>query len=476
MSRIPARLLVAALLFGGCAGVDRRAGFGDVRDTVSGRLDKRVVWYHDSKADQEVERTIDVLLQDELTVDEAIQVALLYNRDLQAAYEEVGVAQADLVEAGLLRNPVFEAQFRLPGRPFNPYELHVVQEFIDILFIPLRRNAAAAALETAKFRVADIVLDHAAETRRSFYLLQGAEQLVEMRKTVAEATEASAMLAGRQYEAGNISDLALANEQALHEQAIVDLALAEGEALEQREKLNELLGLWRRQSAQWRIRPRLPEAAIAERSEEELESLAVSQRLDLLAKGQEIESLGKSLGLAKRSALIPTLEMGAHVEREPDGVATWGPSVGFTLPVFNQGQPAIARGISRLRQKQQEYLALAVRVQAEVRLARNRMREARRVAEHYKTVMLPLRGKIVEESQLHYNAMQIGPIRLLQAKQAELEAGSRYIEALRNHWVASADLERAVGERLEFAIEEEAVVEPPQRPTKADPHSHGGNP
>ncbi len=478
MTRMPAKLFLPVLFcFTGCATVDRRDGFDDVQRTVNDRINRHVVWYQDSAVDEEAGRAIASLIEDELTVDEAVEVALLRNRGLQAIYEDLGVAQADLVEAGLLRNPVFEAQIRFPGRPANPYELHVVQEFIDIFFIPLRRKVALAALEAVKFRVANAVLEHAAETRESFYLFQGTAQLVEMRKTVVEATAASAMLAGRQHEAGNISDLDLANEQALHEQTIVDLTLAQAEALERRERLNEAMGLWGAEAASWKIDPRLAEVSANESIEADLESLAVSQRLDLLAKAREIESLGQSLGLARASALIPSLEAGAHVEREPDGPATWGPSVGLTLPIFNQGQPAVARASSRLRQKQQEYVASAVKVRSEVRLARNRMMSAGKVAEHYKSVMLPLRGKIVEESQLHYNAMQIGPVQLLQAKQAELEAGSHYIEALRNYWIAFADLERAVGGRLDLARAEESKGSPhAEPPAKKEPISHGGHP
>lgn len=468
-------LLHVALLIGGCATVDRRAGFADVERSVNERIDKRVVWRQETNEDDELEHAIKTLIQDELSADEAVQIALLSNHSLQSTYEELGIAQADLVQAGLLQNPVFEAQFRFPGRPTNPYELHIVQDFIDIFFIPLRRKAASAAFEAAKFEVANAVLEVAAETRRSFYRLQGAEQLADMRKTVVEATAASALLAERQHKAGNISDLDLANEQALAEQSKIDFALSEIDALEQRERLNELMGLAGDEAGAWTISSRLPEALSSETTSDQWESLAILQRLDLLAARREIESLAHSLGLARSSALIPSLEIGAHVEREPDGPATWGPSVGLPLPVFSQGQPTITRATAKLRQSQQKYLALAVKVQTEVRSAQNRMSAARRLAEHYKSAMLPLREKIVEESQLHYNAMQIGPFQLLQAKQAELEAGGRYIEALENYWVARADLERAVGGRLDAAPQIESETKEAETPSHEHSTTHGGH-
>lgn len=462
----------------GCASLSPQPKFGEIQGTVNGRVRQRVEWRGTSAARAAVDGEIEGLLREPLTADSAVQIALLNNRSLQATYEELGVAQADLVEAGLLRNPIFEAQYRFPGRPANPYELHVVQDFIDVFFIPLRRRVAEAALEATKFRVANTVLEHAARTRQTFYRLQGAQQLVGMRETVVEATEASALLAQRQHDAGNISDLELANEEALSQQAKVDLLLARAKALEERESVNELLGLTSPQASMWSVAGRLgdllPEVDLAP---EHLESLALAQRLDLQSAKQKVEAQAQLLGLTRSTALLASLDVGAHVEREPDGPTTWGPSVGLPLPIFNQGRPAIARGMARLNQSQQEYLALAAKVGAEVRAARNRMVLAGQVAEHYKSVMLPLREKIVSESQLHYNAMQIGPLQLLQAKQAELEAGGRYIEALETYWVASADLERALGGRLELShAAPKQSSEHDEEPVPAQEPNHGGRP
>lgn len=461
----------------GCASLSPQGAFQDVQAKVIDRIEKRVQWRQDDHEDTEIQ----TLLQGTLSADQAVQIALLNNRSLQAVYAELGIAQADLVEAGLMKNPIFEAELRFPGRPDNPFELHVIQDFIDVFFIPLRRKVAGAALEAAKLRVAQAVLEHAAETRRTFYQIQGSEQLIDMRKTTVEALQASALLAERQHEAGNISDLDFANEQAAFEQSRIDLALAETEAIDQRERLNELMGVWGSEAGTWRIATRLPEPPNDEVAAEGLETLAVTQRLDLAATRQQVESLAQSLGLARNSALLTQLEISGHVEQEPEGDATWGPSVGLPLPIFNQGQPTIARAAAQLRRSQQQYYELAVKMRAEVRSARNRMLSARLLVQHYKTVVLPLRAKIVEETQLHYNAMQIGPSQLLQAKQGELEAGRAYVETLKSYWVARADLERAVGGRLPSPSHVQTTT--PQTIPNALSHTsshedsqHGGHP
>lgn len=432
----------------GCVSIPERPGFQDIQSDVAQRIDRQIVWNQNSPADLATSDEILQILREPLTVDEAVQIALLNNHNIHATYEELGIAQADLVQAGLLQNPVFEVQLRFPGNPSKPWELHVVQNFIDVFFIPLRQRIAAAAFEATKLRVANAVLELATHTRRAFYQLQGTQQLLEMRMTATQALEASVELAQHQHAAGNISDLDLANQRVSFEQVRIDLATTEAQQLEYREQLTALMGLWGPEASLWKIDMRLPELPTEEIMPEGFESLAVSQRLDLQAARQQIESLAQEAGLAQYSGLVPELNIGVHGEREPEGETTWGPSIGLPLPVFSQGQPEIARATARLRQSQQRYVALAVQIRSEVRAALNRMLAARQLAEQYQKVMLPLREQIVEEAQLHYNAMQIGPFQLLAAKQAELESGARYIETLANYWLARADLEQAVGGQI----------------------------
>ena len=73
---------------------------------------------------------------------------------------------------------------------------------------------------------------------------------------------------------------------------------------------------------------------------------------------------------------------------------------------------------------------------------------ARQQVEYFKSTALPARTRVTEESQLEYNAMQLGPFQLLQAKQEEVKTGAESVEALRDYWVARSELEKAVGGSL----------------------------
>jgi len=437
-------LLSGTVALVGCAHVDPNPAFRELANTVHLRTGKRVQWNRGTAQDAEAQAAVASLLRHPLTADAAVQVALLNNRNLQATYEELGIAQADLVEAGLLRNPIFTFERRFPGQAL---EMDLLKEFIDILLLPLRKRIAAAQFEAAKLRVGHEILKTAAEVRAAFYEHQGDEQLVDLRKTVAEVTERSAETALRMQQAGNLKNLDLATEQASHAQAKIELAKAQSEAVQSREKLNKLMGAFGAQT-NWTVASRLPELSGGEVSTSQLESRAIQQRLDLAAARQEFIAQARSLGIARADAILQGAEFGGHYEREISGEYAVGPSVNVPIPIFNQGQAAVARSSAKLRQSEQRYLALAADIRSDVRAARDKMLLSRRQVEYFKSTALPTRTRVTEESQLEYNAMQIGPFQLLQAKQEEVKTGADSVEALRDYWVARAELEKAVGGSL----------------------------
>ena len=155
-------------------------------------------------------------------------MALLNNRELQALYAELGVAQADLVQAGLLRNPVFDgvALFPVGGGP-TKLDLNVALDFLDIFYIPLRKRVAAARFEEAKLQVTGAVLDFTATVQAAFYRHQADEQMLELLQTIGQALTISFEVAQRLHAAGNITDLDLARERALLEEAKLQLRAAE---------------------------------------------------------------------------------------------------------------------------------------------------------------------------------------------------------------------------------------------------------
>ena len=169
----------------GCSTLRLDAGFDDVKASVEKRSKAQIVWNNGSDLDRQAEEKVHSLLAENLTADQAVQVALLNNRALQAIYSDLGIAQSDLVQAGLLKNPIFDAVVTFPttgGRV--DLELTAVMNFLDVFYLPLRTRVAAARFEEAKLRVTGAVLTFAGGTRKAFYIQQANQQMLELRQTV----------------------------------------------------------------------------------------------------------------------------------------------------------------------------------------------------------------------------------------------------------------------------------------------------
>jgi cobalt-zinc-cadmium efflux system outer membrane protein len=435
--------LTALSLTAGCVSLPREPGFRGVQDAVRERSDLDVDWHPSDSADHSAEEKVRTLLQEDLTVDRAVAVALLNSRRLQASFEGLEITRADLIQASLPKNPVLGGEIRSPGRPFRPFEISLTQSLLDLLQLRMRRSLAIASFEAAKARTANDVLGFVADVRSEFYGFQASEQVAVMRRKVVDAARVSSELAIRQHDAGNISDLDLENEQALFEQTKLELSRSEGDVLDRRERLSVLLGLFGPET-DWRATAGLPDPPAVEPDLENVESQAVSRRLDLLSARHEVEATTAALRPARAGA-VGDIDIGVHREREPEGTKTTGPALSVPLPIFPRGRAARARAEAAQRQSQQRYAALAVDARSEVRAARNRVLTARSRVEYYRDVILPRRNRIVTYSQQQYNYMLLGTFQLLLAKQNEITAQLDAIESLRDYWIARTDLERAAG-------------------------------
>jgi len=439
-----AAAVLAAVGVTGCARMSPGLGFDEVSQGVHSRLGAAPRWNRGTREDAEAQRALAMLLARELTADAAVQIALLNNRDLQATYEELDIAQADLVRAGLLRNPVFSGELRFDTEGGGTgIGLDIAQDFLSLLTMSLRRSAASAGFEATKARVTAEVVRTAFETRAAFHEYQAAEEIAGLRETVVQATAASAELARRVREAGNTPELDLLGEQVLHEQAQLDLENASADAAQARERLNVLMGVWG-EDTRWRAAARLPELGAGDDMPFDAERLAIAASLDLVEARALVDQTAISARLARPVAWLDGAEAGATAEREVEGGWSVGPTVSVPIPVFDLGGAARGEAAARLRQAANRYYATAVRVRASTRAAVAAVEWARARVLQHQTVILPLHERIVQQAQLQYNAMQISGFQLLQTKRDHIAAGVSSIEALRDYWTARASLDRLI--------------------------------
>jgi cobalt-zinc-cadmium efflux system outer membrane protein len=441
-------LSIGVLFFSGCTSMTLDAGFDDIKATVERRSALQISWNNGTELDQEASEKLNSLLKRKLTADGAVQIALLNNRDLQAVYSDLGVAQADLVQAGLLSNPIFDASVMFPvrggGRP--DLELGAAMNFLNVFYIPLRRRVAAARFEEMKIRVTGAVLDFAGQVRGAFYNYGADEQMLELRRTIVDVLGASFEVTRRLHEAGNVSDLDFLRDRAQLEAAKLALRSAEVSTRQSREELNVLMGLWGEQ-IEWKSAGRLPDIQEPPDGVTNIERLAHERSMEIAAARQRWNAEGEQLGLTRWTALLPEFSAGPKAERN-DGAWEVGPKLGFLIPLFDHGQARSARIVAELRRIESEYYALAVRVRSRARAVLDRLEGAGDRAVYYRDILLPLHERIVNETQLQYNAMQLGPLQLLRAREQQIETAVSYIGALRDYWFARADIAQLLSGRL----------------------------
>jgi cobalt-zinc-cadmium efflux system outer membrane protein len=438
MSRIA---LLAVVLFGSaCASVPRDAGMSDIRHAVSERTNQTVEWRSEpSTADDPKIRD---LLQGELTADKAVAVAMTNNPRLQATLAELGIARADLLQASVVRNPLFEAEIRFPRDPFRPFELRLAQALVDLIQLPRRRALGRAAFEAAKLRVTSEVVRFAADVRAQHSDLLAASQRVSLSRLNLEAAKASAELAQRQHDAQNITDLDLETQQAQYEQAKLDLAREEQRLLVAREAFVRAIGL-RDTSIEWRLPPEFPPLPPSEQDEQQLEQLAATRRLDIEIARREVDIARQQVPMA-RLAVLGDITVDGHLQRDASGAKTFGPGIEVPVPIFNTGAPARSRAEAEYLRARHSLNALLAASSSQVRAARATLAEARARVEYYRDVVVPRRQRIVELTKLEHNAMLVGVFQLLQAKQSEAQARRDFIDAQRDYTAARNNLERTL--------------------------------
>lgn len=427
-------LTLALLLLAGCQTLSPEGSFYEVADTVEGRLGQQISWDAGQYADPYVRSTIENLLVRPLTAETAVQIALLNNRDLQAVYADLGIAQANLVQAGLWKNPIIDGAVTFPTSGSGPtdYTFNIALQVIDILYIPLRKRVAESELAEARLKVTAQVMQVAGETYLAFVDYLGQKQLAGVFTQAVQSAKASAESAKVLREAGNITDYEFESEIAQQVEVGVRLARAQIAASQARERVNRLMGLTGSQT-QWRSADRLPSIPGRELPTSDAESRVIAASIDLGATRQRILTLGRKYRVVKATSLVPQLDAGAEIERE-DSENEAGPSFAAEIPLFDWGRARKAAARLEIMKARDQYTALAVRARSLARAQRAKLLSARQTALYYANTVIPQSQRLLKSAERQYNAMQIGVFQLLQAKEQQIKAAEEYVGALTTYW------------------------------------------
>ena len=437
-------LLLAALVLAtvGCATLSDDRGFAPVAASVQQRTGAEVRWARTASDRESVKALVADRLQRPLTVDDAVQIALVNNPGLQASYADLGIAEAELVRAGRLPNPRFSF-----SRISNSQSLEIERKFavdvVGILLMPITSKVEAGRFQATQTAVASEALRVAAETRQAYLMAVAASESVRYYEQVRLAAEASSELARRMVDAGNWSRLAQAREQVFFADATAQLARAQQSALSERERLARLLGLGNG-SAAIKLPDRLPVLPATPRALANLEAQVLVQRLDVQLARQGLEATGYALELTQATRFIGVFDL-AYKNKSDTGVPRQnGYEIELEVPLFDWGETKVAKAEAIYLQSVARLAEATGNAQSEARTAYSAYMTTYALARHYRDEVVPLRKRIAEETLLRYNGMLLSVFDLLADAREQVMSVNAAIEATRDFWLADADLDAAI--------------------------------
>ena len=431
------------------------AGFRTVSAKVAEATGRQSAWVQDRQQTRMVSaRVKELLARKTIDADTAVQIALLNNKGLQAAYADLGGAAAAAWQSTMLVNPIMAIGAGGLGTPemeaFRAIEATVTTNLLALL--TRERNIAIADVRyrQAQLDAALATLQLAAETRRAWINAVSAWETVGQLNRAQIAADAASELAEKLGESGAMSKGAQAREHAFNAELAGRAAQARLAARLAKEELIRLMGLWG-EDAKFEIPNRLPNLPKALTKRDTIEAEALRRRIDLQVAKLELEAVARSYKLTEATRLVTDLELmaGVETEREREDGKTKFETTGlgeleFAIPIFDSGR-------ARMRQAELNYLRAAnqlaekaVNIRSEARSAYQAYRASYDIARHYRDSVVPLRTKIEEEAQLTYNGMITNTFELLADTRAKVNSVILSVNAKRDFWLADAGLQTAI--------------------------------
>lgn len=438
--------IAALVLLSGCA----VSGFRDDLASIEARTG-HALW-RGMGAEAELglgdDAEITHLLAEPLTAERAVAIGLVRNRSLRAELRELGVARGALLSASLLPNPEGEVEVR-EAEDAQPLQIELAVEIAltHTLLTPLRVEAARSELEAERVRVAGRVIEAAYAIRRAFYAARAAEERwrIAMRSldALAASRDAAEMLAA----AGNVSGMDVATRVAVYEEARLSAASIELERATSREVLVRAMGLFGDEIA---FSLALDAEPIGDATREgELEGRAIEASLALAELRLRAAAVATRVDLARLEGWLPEVSVDVHGEEDGESLEIGG-GVTFSIPIFDHGEGTTMAYEAELGGLVERFEGTAIDVRSAVREAHARLEAARLRALHYEEAVLPAWARVVEETRLQYDAMQIGIFELIAALRARLSAELDAASARAEYFIARAALDAILaGQRVD---------------------------
>ncbi|WP_372627833.1 TolC family protein [Arsukibacterium sp.] len=391
----------------------------------------------DDAQQQQIRQQVQALLLQPLTLDIAVEVAVLNNKTLQAELFALGVSAAQLQQASQLPNPAIMLTRNVSDGNYAT-ELEFGFNILLLLTLPkvrqLETNLFAQARLTSAQRIASIIAD----TRYAYFNAVAAQEVLHYIEQVYTTTEAGAELAKRMLQSGNFSKLDYLREQALLTEATLNLVKARQLAYSSKETLKQQLGLWQ-ESEHFNLPHRLPEVPAQLTEWRSVVQGGLDQRLDIRLAKLKLAFIAQSAGLTNATRFINAFELEVGGNLQDSSERSY--KAVLELPLFDWGSYRVKKAEYQYQQAFNDAFAAGVKARSELRTSYHDYASGHELALHYKNAMLPIQQQIAEENQLRYNGMFISVFELIADARNQINAVTGYVNATRDFWLAKSQLD-----------------------------------
>jgi len=436
--------LAGAFGLAACAHFSQDGGFDAVAQSAAPRIGQTALWKRTPEDQARAQHATAQLLAAPLSADDAVRIAILNNGSLQAAFAELGIAEADVVQSGRLPNPRFTVR-RSSAQGLNDVEETVTVSVLALLTVPYVHGIEKRRFAAVQASCAAAIVQVAARARQAYFAALAARDTSNYRREVEAAAETGAQLAQRMRRAGNWSPLDEARERSFHTEAALELEQAQLAESLARADFIAALGV-DLEPDQLQLAARLPEVPASIEELAQVERTALDQRIDLQAMRANLDALARDLRLTRATRLVNVLDAGpTRVQQGPSSAPyETGFEVSLEVPIFDTGAPRVRKAEARYAQALARFGQAALEARAEVRKAYARLRAAHAIALRQRDEMVPLRRSIAEQDRLRYDAGQISVFDLLADSRSQIAGVSDYLNSVRDFWIARASLDAAL--------------------------------
>ncbi len=437
--------IASSFLTFACVTVDPRPDFARAREEIRAATGQLEV--HDPETFTLTADEIAAVLADGLTLDESLRLALLNNRRLQAGFQRLGIARADLVQAGLLRNPSLSLAFFLPsGGGRTRLTADLAARVSDLWELPLRKDVAAAGLESELVALAMQAAEIVLEARRAYYESVAGGDARALAAAHAELAGQGLAAVQERIERG----VATRGEESLARSQQLAAALS-------RQRAERAEALARRRLASWlsleedlmeiALTDPLPDPPALELEREQLVQQSHAQRLDLRASAALVASARAALALEERRR-FPDVDLGVSAERPEGGSSSGfllGPAGTLELPIFDQNQAQVSRARFHLAELEREHEALSVEAAQGVRAAADASAVAAGAVRLIEAELLPEAARGFDLARRSFALGDTTTPLLLESQRALVTARQALLDARLEAALSRLELERQLG-------------------------------